>query len=188
MLSYVNKLHMLIVSLGRKGRERLNKMNFYFVHSRGNHNFFSANVQSETFQVSAGVSHQSQLGCIFKHFKHLKLLFLPLTTLEKSQQDSLFHGFPGTMPSYPLGAVPPWFLFSSYYSYGCDRVCSTFLSLTHNVLSKIETFHCYQHHTALGQHEFPILVEVANLSKNSLYSYDWTPEHLIMEQKKGSLL
>lgn len=33
MLSYV-KLHLLIVSLGRNGRERLNKMKYYFVNSR----------------------------------------------------------------------------------------------------------------------------------------------------------
>lgn len=30
MLSYVNKIHMLIVRLGRK--ERLNNLKFYFVH------------------------------------------------------------------------------------------------------------------------------------------------------------
>lgn len=39
MLSYVNKLHTLIVNLGRKGRESLNKMKFYFVHCTKNHNF-----------------------------------------------------------------------------------------------------------------------------------------------------
>lgn len=36
MLSYVNKLHMLIVSLGRK--EGLNNLKFYFVHCTKNNN------------------------------------------------------------------------------------------------------------------------------------------------------
>lgn len=50
MLSYVNKLHMLIVSLGRKGRERLNEMKFYFEHSvvKGEL-ILLVNVQSEAF-------------------------------------------------------------------------------------------------------------------------------------------
>lgn len=50
MLSYVNKLHMLTVSLGKKRRESLNKMKFYFVHCTKNHIFnLSANVQPEPF-------------------------------------------------------------------------------------------------------------------------------------------
>lgn len=53
---FLSKLHMLIVSLGRKGRERLNKIKFHFVHSRKIHRFvLSAHAQSETFEVSAWV-------------------------------------------------------------------------------------------------------------------------------------
>lgn len=50
MLSYVNKLHMLIVSLGRKKRERLDEMKFSLVHSNAKRDFILlVNVQSETF-------------------------------------------------------------------------------------------------------------------------------------------
>lgn len=49
MLSFL-KLHTLIANLGRKGRESLNKMKFYFVHWTKNDNFILlAKVQSETF-------------------------------------------------------------------------------------------------------------------------------------------
>jgi hypothetical protein len=47
---------MLIVSLGRKKRKRLNEMKFYFVHSTMKHNFILlVSIQSETFQVFAKV-------------------------------------------------------------------------------------------------------------------------------------
>ena len=97
MLSYVNKLHMLIVNLGRKGRESLNKVKFYFVHCTKNHNFILlAMYNLKHFRFLLG-SPQSWLGCTFKQLKLLPLL-LPDW---KSEQDRLPHRPLAQCPATP---------------------------------------------------------------------------------------
>lgn len=101
MLSCVNKLHMLIVSLGGKRKERLNKIKFYIVHSRKNNNFiFSANVQCETFWSLPG-SFSPELAGL-----HLQAPALPSSQPGKKPKVKLVSQVPGTMPNYPLGEVP----------------------------------------------------------------------------------
>ena len=105
-LSYVNKLHILIVNLRRKRRESLNEMKFYFVHHTMNYSFILLaiyNIKHFRFLPGSSFSNLARLHLQVTHAPALSVP--PSSCLEKSQQDRLPHRPLAQYQATPWGSL-----------------------------------------------------------------------------------
>lgn len=104
--SYVNTLHILIINLGRKRREMLNEMKFYFVYHTMNYSFILLAIYNMKHFRFLPRSSFSKLARLHLQVTHAPALSVPPSScLEKCQQDILPHRSLAQYQATPWGSL-----------------------------------------------------------------------------------